>query len=86
MQLRTIVAWLSVAFLVSIMAAGSALSAGDLLIASEGKARLPIVLPRVANEVEQAAAEELASYLERVTGARFKIKKEQASSAGVSAA
>ena len=77
MQLRTIVAWLSAAFLVSSMAAGSALLAEDLLIASDGKARMPIVLPRVANEVEQAAAEELASYLERVTGARFKIKKER---------
>ena len=54
-----------------------ALPATDLELASGGKARLPIVLPRGANEVERAAADELASYLARVTGAKFKIKKER---------
>ena len=36
-----------------------------------------IVVPRDATQVERTAADELSTYLKRVTGARFRIKKEK---------
>ena len=77
MLLRKMLTRLPLLLLALFSAAGIALPAADLVIASGAKARLPIVLPRGANEVERAAADELANYLARVTGAKFKIKKEK---------
>jgi hypothetical protein len=60
---------------------GAALASGapasELVIARDGKAKLHIVLPRDATEVERTAAEELAHYLKRTTGGRFRIKAER---------
>ncbi len=46
-------------------------AAADLTLATEGEARLRVVLPRETIPAERTAARELADYLGRVTGARF---------------
>lgn len=47
----------------------------QLTVATGGKARLPIILQHGATQTERYAAEELASHLEQITGARFEIRE-----------
>jgi hypothetical protein len=44
----------------------------ELLLAQDGKARIPIIISGASKETEKVA-EELAGYLKRITGAPFKI-------------
>ena len=48
----------------------------DLLLAKGGKAVACIILPDMAKEKEQAAAEDLKTHLDAITGGDFAIKKE----------
>ncbi|MFO0928553.1 MAG: DUF4838 domain-containing protein [Gemmataceae bacterium] len=53
---------------------GAARAAGDgLLLAEGGKARLPIVIAPKASAATRAVADELADYLNKITGARFTV-------------
>lgn len=47
-----------------------------VLIAENGIAKLPIVIKENADKTIKEAAEELAFYLEKITGARFEIKND----------
>ncbi|MBP1576801.1 MAG: hypothetical protein J6A68_04625, partial [Oscillospiraceae bacterium] len=52
------------------------LKEADLLLAKGGKAVACIILPDMAKEKEQAAAEDLKNHLDAITGGDFAIKKE----------
>ncbi len=54
--------------------AGPAYAGGEeTLLARDGEARLPVVVGPEAGEHTRAAAEDLAAYLERITGAPFEV-------------
>ena len=55
----------------------AALSAGatSLKLASGGKTNYVIVLPRNPSPAEELAGAELASYLEKITSARFPVQR-----------
>ncbi len=46
-------------------------SSVTLLLAADGKARLPIVISEKASDATKAVAAELAAYLKRISGASF---------------
>ena len=54
------------------------LAAADVGIFEKGKALLPIALPQNATPAEKYAAEELAAYLGRMSGASFKVQEASA--------
>lgn len=45
-----------------------------ILIAEKGIAKLPIIISQSADKTVKESAEELSSYLEKITGARFEIR------------
>ena len=49
-------------------------AAAPLLLASDGKAALPVVISAMASEQTKAAAEELAAYLSKISGAHFHVR------------
>lgn len=53
------------------------LSSDVMTLASGGTSRCPIVVPSLATNAELFAANEMSYYLERVTGAKFKIVEER---------
>ncbi len=54
----------------------SALASADLTLAREGQALLPIVVTADAIPAEKTAAEQLAAYLGKITGATFTVQEE----------
>jgi len=50
------------------------ISAETVLIAENGTAKLPIIISEKASKDTKARADELAMYLERITGAKFEVK------------
>ncbi|MCM8805691.1 MAG: DUF4838 domain-containing protein [Candidatus Omnitrophica bacterium] len=46
-----------------------------VLIAEDGLAKLPVVISDTADSITIQAAQELTAYLEKITGAKFEIKK-----------
>ncbi len=52
------------------------LAAAELVVFSNGKALLPVALPQGATPAEKYAAEELAGYLGRMSGASFEIQED----------
>src|SRR5262245_14128357 len=48
--------------------------AGELRLAVEGKAALPVVISDKASESTKKVAAELAGYLSRITGGRFEVQ------------
>jgi hypothetical protein len=47
----------------------------QLTLATGGKARLPVLIQYGATQTERYAAEELASHLQQITGARFEVRE-----------
>src|SRR5690606_27760588 len=52
----------------------SALAAQPVILAEKGTARLPIIIAEDAGETTRNAAQELADYLQQMSGAVFEIK------------
>lgn len=48
----------------------------SILIAENGLAKLPIIISKNADSIVKESAEDLATYLEKITGARFEIKSD----------
>ncbi|MBQ7177986.1 MAG: hypothetical protein IJS08_11290, partial [Victivallales bacterium] len=65
-------------FCIAVVWAALHLVAANVGIIESGKALLPIELPGNATPAEKYAADELASYLGRMSGARFKIQENSA--------
>ena len=63
----------SLAFAVATLCLLSAARAGELTLVDEGKSDYQIVLPDEPTLVQQTAAKELQSYLQRATGAELPI-------------
>ncbi|MCP5551035.1 MAG: DUF4838 domain-containing protein [Akkermansiaceae bacterium] len=67
-----------VLFLAGLLAVLPALAetaeSGPVLLAREGKALLPVVVAPDAGEIARTAAEELARYLGKISGAAFEVK------------
>ena len=63
------------ALLLTLLTARHAAAADEVLLAADKQARLPIVVGRQASERTQAAAQTLADYLGRISGAAFTVTK-----------
>ncbi|MDX1387894.1 MAG: DUF4838 domain-containing protein, partial [Acidobacteriota bacterium] len=63
--------------LVAALALPPVVCAGAVVVARNGEAKLPIVVPLEATPQETTAALELAAYLEKVTAASFAIRAEE---------
>jgi len=61
------------ALLLTLLAARHAAAADEVLLAADKQARLPIVVGQQASERTQAAAQTLADYLGRISGAAFTV-------------
>ena len=66
--------------LIGFTAVASPSARGEVTLANGGRAKATIVVEKGAPAPEAAAASELAAYLKRITGARFKIVSETESS------
>ena len=58
----------------------TAQSSAGLLLAQNGEAAQPIIIPAKSSDATKAVARELAEYLGRITGATFEIKEGDGSS------
>ncbi len=63
------------ALLLTLLTARHAAATDEVLLAADQQARLPIVVGRQASERTQAAAQTLADYLGRISGAAFTVTK-----------
>lgn len=68
--------WL--AALAAVLALAGGASAAPLVLCTNGQARAAIVLPAAPTALERYAADELAAYLRKMTGATFAVQREGA--------